>query len=59
MRLFSKNEVSILNRKEKVDYLIKMIEEIEGVLLDASYFEDYPDARIDDEIDWFDYLMTK
>lgn len=51
--------MNTLNRTEKIDYLIRMIDEIEGVLLDASYFEDYPDARIDDEIDWFDYLMTK
>jgi hypothetical protein len=36
-----------------------MIEEVEGVRLDDDYFDDYPDARIDDEIDWFDYLLTK
>jgi len=48
-----------LNRTEKIEYLIKMIEEIEGVLLEPSYFEDYSEAWIDDEVDWFDYLMTK
>lgn len=48
-----------MNRDEKINYLIKMIDEIEGVDLEPEYFEEYTEAQIDDEIDWFDYLMTK
>ena len=48
-----------MNRTEKIKYLIAMIREVEGVLLDDDYFDDYSDARLDDEIDWIDYLLTK
>jgi hypothetical protein len=48
-----------MTRKEKIIFLIKAIEEIEGVSLAPGYFEKYSDEQIDDEVEWLDYLLTK
>lgn len=48
-----------MDREEKINYLIKMIEAVEGVDLEPDYFEEYTEDQLDDEMDWFDYLLTK
>ena len=48
-----------MERQEKITFLIQAIEEIEGVLLEPEYFSAYSEARLDDEIEWMEYLLTK
>jgi hypothetical protein len=35
------------------------IMDVEGVRLAPSFFEDWSDGKIDDEVEWMDYLLTK
>ena len=47
-----------MKRDEKILFLIQAIIDIEGVRLESNYFEDWSDEKIDDEVDWMDYLLT-
>lgn len=48
-----------MDREEKIRFIIKAIEEVEGVRLREEYFADYSEAMIDDEVEWMEYLLTK
>ena len=48
-----------MKRTEKIEFLINAIDEVEGVRLEPGYFSEYSDERLDDEIDWMEYLLTK
>ena len=48
-----------MKRDEKILFLIQTIIDIEGVRLESNYFEDWSDEKIDDEVDWMEYLLTK
>lgn len=48
-----------MTREEKILFLINAIRNIEGVLLKASYFKDYSEEQLDDELEWLDYLLDK
>ena len=50
---------SKMKRDEKILFLIQAIIDIEGVRLESNYFEDWSDEKIDDEVDWMEYLLTK
>lgn len=48
-----------LSREEKIKLLIQLIDEVEGAIVAASYFENYTDEQLDKEIHWYDYLSEK
>jgi hypothetical protein len=48
-----------MTRDEKINFLIKAIDAIEGIELTPEYFEEYSDAKLDDEVEWMDYLLDK
>lgn len=48
-----------MSRKEKVIHLINLIYYIEGVKKEPEYFEDYSDRKLDEKIDFYEYVSTK
>lgn len=48
-----------MTREEKIKLLIQLIDEIEGAIVAAPYFESYTDKQLDKEIVWYEYLLTK
>lgn len=48
-----------MTREEKIKFIIKAIDEIEGVLLTPEYFKDYSDENLDKEVERCDYLLDK
>lgn len=48
-----------LNREEKIKLLIQLIDEVEGAIVAAPYFESYTDEQLDKEIQWYEYLSEK
>lgn len=48
-----------MTRDEKIKFLIWAVEAIEGVHLGPDYFNQYSDDRLDDEVEWLEYLLDK
>jgi hypothetical protein len=48
-----------LTRKEKIEWLVKAVEAVEGVKVPASQFELMSDRQLDLEMQWYDYLLDK
>lgn len=48
-----------MTRNEKILFLIQAIMDIEGVRIEPSYFDDWSEAKLDDEVEWMDYLLDK
>lgn len=49
----------MMTRNEKILFLIQAIIDIEGVRLESDYFQDWSDEKIEDEVEWMDYLLSK
>jgi len=50
---------SLMSREEKVKRLIDLIEQVEGVKVAPNHFVNMSDEQLEEEIEWYDYLMTK
>ncbi|WP_324658942.1 hypothetical protein [Bacillus cereus] len=48
-----------MTREEKVKYLIELIDQVEGVQVAPDHFINMSDEQLEEEIEWYDYLMTK
>lgn len=48
-----------MSREEKVDWLLQVIEFIEGAILHPIHFDDFTDEELDKEIEWYEYLLEK
>lgn len=48
-----------MTREEKVKYLIELIDQVEGVKVAPDYFVNMSDEQLEEEVEWYDYLMTK
>jgi len=48
-----------LTRKEKIEWLVKAVEAVEGVKVLSSTFELMSDRQLDLEMQWYDYLLDK
>jgi len=48
-----------MTREEKVKFLVEAIEEVEGVKVSPEHFAEYSDEQLEEEVEWFDYLLTK
>ncbi|WP_179885469.1 hypothetical protein [Bacillus cereus] len=48
-----------MSREEKVKCLIELIDQVEGVKVAPDHFVDMSDEQLEEEIEWYDYLMTK
>jgi hypothetical protein len=48
-----------MTRAEKIDFLIRAVYAIEGVIISSTYYESCTDEQLDKEVDWYDYLLHK
>lgn len=48
-----------MTREEKVKYLIKLIEFVEGEGLSTEYFKEFSDEKLDSEIDKYECVSEK
>lgn len=48
-----------MTRTEKVKFLIDLINEVEGTLVDPYYFESYTDKKLEKEISFYEYVSEK
>lgn len=48
-----------MTREEKIKLLILLIDEVEGAIVAAPYFESYTDEQLDKEVNWYEYLLEK
>ncbi|NGY84922.1 hypothetical protein F6Y03_30855 [Bacillus megaterium] len=48
-----------MTREQKISFIIKAIQEVEGVVVKSSEFEHMSDEEINEEADWYDYLLGK
>ncbi|WP_345817295.1 hypothetical protein AAYR26_00340 (plasmid) [Bacillus licheniformis] len=48
-----------MSREEKIDWIIEAIWNIEGATVGRAYFDNYTNEELDEEIDWYDYLLDK
>jgi hypothetical protein len=48
-----------MSREQKIQFIIDSIWHLEDATVGASYFEDYTDKEIDEEVEWYEYLWTK
>lgn len=48
-----------MTREEKVNYLIELIEFVEGEDLSTEYFKEFSDEKLDSEIDMYEYVSEK
>ncbi|MDA2738390.1 hypothetical protein PDQ75_24875 [Bacillus cereus group sp. Bc015] len=48
-----------MSREEKIQFIIKAIHEIEGAVVEPEHFADRSDEQIDEDFEWYDYLLGK
>jgi hypothetical protein len=48
-----------VTRKEKIEWLVKAVEAVEGVKVPTYTFELMSDRQLDLEMQWYDYLLDK
>jgi hypothetical protein len=48
-----------VTRKEKIEWLVKAVQAVEGVKVLSSTFELMSDRQLDLEMQWYDYLLDK
>ncbi|WP_299094233.1 hypothetical protein [uncultured Metabacillus sp.] len=48
-----------MTREEKVKLIIDTVWNIEGVKVDPKFFEHHSYEELDEEVDWYDYLLDK
>lgn len=48
-----------MSREEKVKFLVEAIYYVEGVKVAPEYFAAMSDEQLDEEVEWYDYLMDK
>lgn len=48
-----------MTRKEKIDFIILAVKEIEGVTTLPYQYVAYTDEQLDIDVEWFDYLLDK
>jgi hypothetical protein len=48
-----------MTRDERIQFLIKAIDEIEDAIVSSGYFESYTDEQLEKEVKWYEYLYTK
>jgi hypothetical protein len=48
-----------MTREQKISFIIKAIQDIEGVVVKSSEFEHMTDEEINEEANWYDYLLDK
>lgn len=48
-----------MTREEKIKFIVEAIEEVEGVKVCPDHYEQYSDEQLEEEAEWYDYLLTK
>lgn len=48
-----------MSREEKVKFIVAAIYEVEGVKVLPTYFTAMSDEQLDEEVEWYEYLLTK
>jgi hypothetical protein len=48
-----------MTRAEKIDFLIRAVYVIEGVIISSTYYKSYTDEQLDKEVELYDYLLDK
>lgn len=48
-----------MTRDEKIKFLIEAAREFEGVILTDGDYMSYTDEQIDEEVEWYEYLLDK
>jgi hypothetical protein len=48
-----------MSRAEKIKRLVELIEFVEGVEVDPSTFNNWDEGKINDELDFYDYVSNK
>ncbi|WP_189654333.1 hypothetical protein [Bacillus thuringiensis] len=48
-----------MNRYKKVLYLMSLIEFVEGVKIEFNYFDEWPIEKIDNKIEFYEYVSEK
>lgn len=48
-----------MTRDEKIHFIIQAVIDVEGVRLEPEYFKYMSDEKIQDEVEWMDYLLSK
>ncbi|AMQ66557.1 hypothetical protein BH753_gp075 [Bacillus phage Shbh1] len=48
-----------MTKEEKIDILLNLIEEVEGVISPPSHFRGMSEEELDKEIVWYGYLRDK
>jgi hypothetical protein len=48
-----------MTRDEKIQFMIEAIEFVEGIKVDSDYFEGWSDDKLEERVQWMDYLMDK
>jgi hypothetical protein len=51
--------VTVVDRAEKIGWLIDAIKLVEGVEVKPSYYTNWTDERLDKEIEFYDYVLDK
>ncbi|MDA1509589.1 hypothetical protein ORN01_25385 [Bacillus cereus] len=48
-----------MSREEKIKFLVEAIYEVEGAVVHPEHFADRSDEQIEEDVEWYDYLLTK
>jgi hypothetical protein len=48
-----------MSRDQKIDFIIRAIDAIEGAMILPDHFESHTDEQLDKEVEWYDYLLGK
>jgi hypothetical protein len=48
-----------MDRYKKILHLITLIEFVEGVKIEFNYFDEWPIEKIDNEIEFYEYVSEK
>lgn len=48
-----------MTREEKVKRLIELVDQVEGVVVSPSFFKKMSNEQLEQELEWYEYLMTK
>ena len=46
-------------RAESIEFIVWAIKEVEGVIVPASHFKKKTDEQLADDVEWYDYLLSK
>lgn len=48
-----------MSREEKIERIVMLIEDIEGVKVSERYFVQFPEKKLDELLEWYEYLLEK